>query len=211
MKATAKKRKNGVYRGILILMMVVLLATGCEQNSPLPPEEDAGNPSVGLEDGFQSSNGCDDSPRYLCAYRSDKTEFNIDDVTLVFYYGGYYYNGVEYELENLYDFPYFDLYFSDGGGERYFVKRVEENFVSEKYNIHFTYDENWNVVERTFNHSEVITIPKEIFKDESGRIYFAVYSANVREAAPRFRSIASIGIFYKVIGEKVVLSSNEIK
>ena len=191
MNATTKKRKNGVYRVFLILMMVVLLATGCEQNSPLPPEESAGTLSVGLEDGFQSSNG-DESPRYLCAYRSDKTEFDIDDVTLAFYYGGYYYNGAEYELENLSDFPYFDLYFSDDGGERYFVKRVEENFVSEKYNINFTYDENRSVIKRTFNHSEVIRI-------------------NAKEAEPRFRCIASIGVFYKVIGEKVVLSNKEIK
>ena len=210
MKATAKKRKNGVYRVILSLMMVVLLATGCEQNSPLPPEENGDNPSVGLEDGFQSSYG-DDALPYFCAYRSDKTVFDIDAVTLDFYYGGSYYSNLEHYLETVANIPSFDVYLSNRKHVSILVKHVEENFVSEKYRCKLIYDENWNFIEKQFNYSETITIPKEIFTEESGVICFSISGANVRETEPQIRSLTWIDIQYEVMDDKVVLSSQRVE
>ena len=179
------------------------LLCGMRQPTPIAREEN------GLEDGFKPSN-CAEAPSLYCAYKSDKTEFPIDDVTLDFYYGGYYYQGVEYELENTHDIPSFELYFQDDYGGKFFIKRVEENFVSEKYSCDIVYDENWYVTEVKFNHSETITIPQEIFTEESGIIYFSVFGTNQREPEPQNKVITGIGFYYKVVGEKVQLSKQPI-
>ena len=137
MKLTVAKRTRSICRVLLILMIFSLFVTGCGQNIDTNPDNDGGDPNTNvvtvLENGFKLSNDADETPIFYCAYRSDKTEFNINDVTLDFYYGGYYYQGAEYELENAHDFPSFELYFTDNEGNKFFVKRVEENFVSDKY------------------------------------------------------------------------------
>ena len=164
--------------------------------------------SVGavLESGFKKSDDCE-TPLFHCAYRSDKTEFDIDDVTLDFYYGGWFTNlGIEYDLQ-LYNFPMFDIYFTNDAHDRCFVKRVEENLVSEKYRCKFIDDDDWNATEIIFNHSESITIPREIFTENEGVIYFAIYSKNANHTVPEVEWIAGKAIFYKIIGEKVILSN----
>ena len=167
------------------------------------------NAGAVLENGFKPSN-FDESPIFHCAYKSDKTHFDIDDVTLDFFYGGYYYQGVEHQLENMHDFPYFELYFEIDGGEELLIKRVEENFISEEYSCDFVYDENWYITEIKYNHSETITIPKEIFTEDNGLIYFAIYGENVKEPEQQTKFITGIGMYYKVIGEQVVLSRQPV-
>ena len=61
-----------------------------------------------------------------------------------------------------------------------------------------------------FNHSETITIPQEIFTEESGIIYFSVFGTNQREPEPQNKVITGIGFYYKVVGEKVQLSKQPI-
>ena len=115
MKLTVAKRTRSICRVLLILMIFSLFVTGCGQNIDTNPDNDGGDPNTNvvtvLENGFKPSNDADETPIFYCAYRSDKTEFNINDVTLDFYYGGYYYQGAEYELENAHDFPSFELLF----------------------------------------------------------------------------------------------------
>ena len=160
-----------------------------------------------LESGFKPSDDACEIPLFYCAYRSDKTEFDIDDVTLDFYYGGWFTNlGIEYDLQ-LYNFPMFDIYFTNDAHDRCFVKRVEENLVSEKYRCKFIDDDDWNATEIIFNHSESITIPREIFTENEGVIYFAIYSKNANHTVPEVEWIAGKAIFYKIIGEKVILSN----
>ena len=207
MKVTTNRQKKGVFRLFLLLMMTALLLTGCEQNPSPPPEENGGTPSVGVEDGFYSHG--DDALPYYCAYRSDKTVFDIDAVTLDFYYGGRYYSNLEHYLETVASIPSFDIYLSDRKHVKILVKHVEENFVSEKYRCELISDENWNFIEKKFNYSESITIPKEIFTEESGVIYFTIFGANVRETEPQMKSLTWIDIQYKVMDDKVVLTSNK--
>ena len=211
MKLTVAKRTRSICRVLLILMIFSLFVTGCGQNIDTNPDNDGGDPNTNvvtvLENGFKPSNDADETPIFYCAYRSDKTEFNINDVTLDFYYGGYYYQGAEYELENAHDFPSFELYFTDNEGNKFLVKRVEENFVSDKYSCDLIYDNDWNVINVDFNHSEAVTIPKEIFTEDVGLIYFSIYSENAKELESQTKVIAGIGIYYKVIGEQVVLSN----
>ena len=160
-----------------------------------------------LESGFKRSDDACEIPLFLCAYRSDKTEFDIDDVTLDFYYGGWYSDlGIDYDLQQ-HNFPMFDIYFTNDAHDRCFVKRVEENLVSEKYRCKFIDDDNSDATEIIFNHSESITIPREIFTENEGLIYFAIFSQNANYTDSEVERIAGIGIRYKVIGERVVLSN----
>ena len=94
MKQTIKKRKRSVLRVLLLLSILLLLFSGCEQPAQ-NPDGDASSDGVGLEYGFDSGAGCEDSPPFYSAYRSDVNEFDINAVTLEFCYGGYYPLGSE--------------------------------------------------------------------------------------------------------------------
>ena len=207
---------------ILIILTLFASVTGCDfvtnfinkdnsnsaNNTSDKTDADA-NQKTGLESGFSVSNGCESSSFYG-AYKSDKTEFDIDDVTLDFYYGVYFLGSEEYEREHGYSFPSFDLYFVDRKGEnKFFIRHVEENFISEKYRCELLYDENWNVTKIKYNYFETLTVPKEMFTKEVGMIYFSVFSANVRDYPPEYRAIAGAKVFYKMSGNKVILTDSE--
>ena len=207
---------------VLIILTLFASVTGCDfvtnfinkdnsnsaNNTSDKTDADA-NKKTGLESGFSVSNGCESSSFYG-AYKSDKTEFDIDDVTLDFYYGVDFYGSEEYARETTYNFPSFDLYFVDRKGEnKIFIRHVEENFISEKYRCELVYDENWNVTKIKCNYFETLTVPKEMFTKEVGMIYFSVFSANVRDYPPEYRAIAGAKVFYKMSGNKVILTDNE--
>lgn len=199
----------------LILVMLILFVTGCGQNIDTNPDSDSKEPdtNVGtvLENGFKPSNGVTEAPADYCAYKSDINEFNIDDVTLEFFFGGHYPSGVEHELSYGRNYPTFELYFVDEEGNRYFVKRIEENFVSDKYSCEVVYDENWYITEIRYNHSEQITIPPEVFTKENGQIWFEIHSANANDIEPEVKRITGISIFYQVSNGRVILSNQELK
>ena len=89
------------------LMVVILLLTSTLTLAS------CGN--KGLEAGFYyTSIGNDDAPypMFRCAYKSDKTEFDINDVTLTFYYGGLYSLYLQEERSSI-SYPGYELYFSN--------------------------------------------------------------------------------------------------
>ncbi|MBQ9760219.1 MAG: hypothetical protein IJW16_02595, partial [Clostridia bacterium] len=49
---------------------------------------------------------------------------------------------------------------------KYFIRRVEENLVSEKYRMTYVRDQEKQHATRSYNHSEVLTMPKEVFMIE---------------------------------------------
>lgn len=171
---------------------------------------------IGLEKGLKFNVPDDPSevppspPARYCAYKSNKTEFDMDDVTLFFFFGGYYKSGVEYEIKHS-SFPTFELYFGDDYGRKFLVKQIEENFVSQKYSCDVIYDQNHYITEIVFNHSEKITIPKEIFTEETGKIYFLISGKNEVQNNASEIIITSTYVFYKKVGEKVVLSTEPIE
>ena len=166
--------------------------------------------AIGIDSGFITSNG-EEINFFQAAYRSDKTIFDIEDVTLTFYYGGDYDNDIEDIRENIYNIPSFDIYFTDEYGNEILVKTVEENFVSDKYNLDVIYG-NWYRTEFIFNHSESITIPKEMFTEESGVIYFSIKGTNILEPNPTYGWIAGEAIFYKKICcDKIFLSGKPFR
>ena len=205
--------RNVYFKAVSVLLFFAVImsffATGCEFpfKDGTPDTDKAQNMGEtqpkSLESGFYAYYDCGGSPAFHCAYKSDKTEFDIDNVTLDFYYGVEYLFTEEDERETI-DIPSFDLYFTDWKGtKRIFIRHVEENLISEKYRCHIAWDEDSKI---TYNHCETHTIPREMFTGESDFIYFAVFGTDVREYEPEYRCRMSATMYYKVIDERVVLS-----
>lgn len=159
-----------------------------------------------LEYGFYYSNNAP-LPSDFCAYKSDTNEFEMDNVSLTFFYGGLFASDINQELENVRNIPEFDVYFGDADNEPvYTIAHSNENYVSEKYRCDIITDES-QLVKIGFTHSEVITIPKSLFSEEQGVIRFCIRGVNVNEIAPELRLISCIYINYDVTkDEKVILS-----
>lgn len=173
-----------------VMLVVLLISSALTLSS-------CGN--KGIEAGFEGA-GKDMAPLFACAYRSDKSKFEIDDVTLTFYYGGAFETNVERDRIERFSYPTFEIYFVNDEETHILVKRVEENLVSEKYRT-------WigRGSKRFFNHSEEFTIPKELFTKESGMICFYIYGNDVlKNDGPEI--ICSIEIYYNNDDNKITLS-----
>ena len=211
MELNSTKRINKICKMLLVLIIISVSFTGCMWNNILGTNTQ--NP---LEGGFKFS--APDSPREtppsppprFCAYKSHKSEFNINFVILDFYYGAYYPGGIESELKQGDNFPCFELYFENDDGDRFFVKQVKENYVSEKYGCDVIKKNN-SIIEVKFNHSEKLWIPKKLFTKESGVIYFRIYGENPRHSFPKTQTIASIKIYYQRCGNEVLLSDKKFE
>ena len=233
-----KRIANVLGRCLLLLIIFALFATGCEsldtekasnseneanigeniknnENLESPPntddkkDDDNENTGDGLESGFV---GSEEINGYFIAYRSDRKEFDINDVTLEFSYGGWFIHHPDGTVcQCSQNYPYFDIYFTNEDGGKIFVKRVEENFVSEKYNCKLILDENRDIVDVEFNHSEILTIPKEIFTREKGIIWISFYGEDVSRDPVKYDWFAGNYIHYKVEGDMVYLSTKEFR
>ncbi len=216
MNPNVTKNIKKSYKVLLFMLIVCISFTGCTWNSILDH-----NTSEGLESGFEFSApdippGAHVPPTQLshfCAYKSDKSEFNINFVVLDFYYGGEFSENLESYKKHTQDFPEFELYFGYTSGEKIVVKRVRENFVSEKYRCETVRDERHFVRKVKYNYSEKLRIPKRLFTEENGILIFGLQGINRRYEEPRMEHIASIAIYYKVVGNiltgrRVILSSN---
>lgn len=188
----------------MVICMVFTLF-GCENG-----EENVDN---GLKVGFEVSSGDDPSPSDFCAYSSEVSEFDINDVTLEFFYGGLFNINIEDELNSVRNIPYVELYFDNKEmvGEPYLIRRTTESYISEKYRCEMIVDEDWNMIGIDFNHFEQITIPKELFVGSSGKIYFYIFGNNIREIDNNGRILSSIAIYYRLNNDKIILSGEEIK
>ncbi|MBQ9760358.1 MAG: hypothetical protein IJW16_03295, partial [Clostridia bacterium] len=143
------KRRNLFVRMVLILLILAMPLTSCAQTEPTGQGTEESTEATGIMDGFTVGDG-DESLCITCAYKSDKTVFDIDDVTLTFYYGGDFYDSLELELEKGYNIPWFELYFKDENGKKYFIRRVEENLVSEKYRMTYVRDQEKQHATRSY-------------------------------------------------------------
>lgn len=211
MEQNVTKKVNKIYKVLLILLIVGITLTSCSRNDGV-----GSNTNEGFQKGlnFETIHKPGTTPplpdNRFSACKSDKSEFNIHFVILDFYYGGNFYEDIERELSRD-SYPYFDIYFGDDYGNKYFVKRVNENFVSEKYRCNVIHDEYGHTSEIRFNYSEKLWIPKQVFVEESGLIYFKIYGENQRDDEPIYKCIESMSICYKVVGNKVILSDKDIK
>ena len=140
--------------------------------------------------------------QFHCSYEIDKEEYDINCVTLLFFYGVGLGEDINIELETSVNYPVFELYFMNDENTSILAKHVEENLISEKYG--FTYGPN---NKELYNHSEEFTIPKELFTKENGIIWFYLYGANILESgSPKAKIITSIAIYYTKNGDSITLS-----
>ena len=189
-----KRYKRGLINVLLLLLAACMLFTGCG--------------GKGVESGFKIPAGCLDMPKVYCAYKSEKKVFHIDDVTLDFYYGGIY---NEYDLEHRGEsYPEFELWFWNDSGDKSLIKEVKENFVSEKYRCtDVSGSRNDGYLKLVYNHSEKLTIPKELLVGESGKIHFMIYGEKIAETDQKIELITGATICYEIDGGNVILSPNK--
>ena len=157
---------------ISILLALLILFSACTE----PDGINTGSPGMGMV------------PPVAIRIRGDKTEFDIDNVTLDFSFGSklgtsnwyeiddercpvvcvavYFFN-VKFANHNYFYTPVADYKEIEGW---HFVKDITlENF-EQNYKVEY----RW-VGATKFDHTETLTIPKEIFEDVTGYLCFAVY------------------------------------
>lgn len=201
-----------IKKGICLMVVLILLTTafvfaGCKE------EED-----TGLKVGFEvSTTNGDPSPSDYCAYKSDVSEFDINNATLEFFYGGIFSESIEHERSHGRNIGNVKLYFYNPAlGEfdinvfsdenLYFIKESEEVYTSEAH--------RWkgNLYEE--GEGETVTIPKELFVGERGLIGFMIFGKdeNHRDYPNNeYEYVSGKNIYYKVNGDRVMLSGEEIK
>ena len=169
------------------IMLVVLLLTSALTLTACIEKE-------GLEAGFEWDHA-EIGNRYFCAYKSHKKEFDINDVTLTFYYGGSH--GIE---------DSFGLYFENEKGDVYLIKKIENHNPDD-------YKMEWEGMyeRKVFSHFEVITIPKELFVDDSGYIWFFLGREYIIDSNNNSSKIDTLGggairVDYKKSGDMIILS-----
>ncbi len=187
---------------VSVLVISILIPT---MNSDKPP---IGN--TGLESGFTASSG-EPIPDNWCAYKSATNEFDIDNVTLTFYFGTIMPKEVTDEyienyLENGINIPEFDVYFGDTYcNPLYLIRHSTENFISTEYSCYIEdyYSKEVNII---YNHSETVTIPQELFTRQQGAISFYISGTDINELEPEYKMIACILMNYDIKDGKIVLS-----
>lgn len=149
-------------------------------------------------------------PAAFCSYRSEKRTFDIDDVTLTFYFGGHFnYSEDGYE-HPLYDYPDgYDIFMKNDSGKEIFIRHSTDNFVSEKYYARLIWDkEKKEFIDIEYNYSENITIPKELFSNESGIIYFYLMGDNILYPNNQY-GITGVTIYYIKSDNKILLFADK--
>ena len=198
-------KTHSIYKLLLVLIIISIFCTSCT--------------SIGLEGDFKTFSFGWSNTEYNpfhCTYKAEKTEFSLDDVSIILYYGGEFY---DFEFNDEYGLviPSFDIYAAgdwDSKNQKFdnehLIKHVEEPFISEKYDCEIIRKQFlfWHTTEIIYNHCETITIPRELFIENSGGV-----NINIRGIDPRGNIIRIVGTFfyYKVVGEKVLISGKSFK
>ena len=161
------RKRMGIFRVLLILLIVVLTATGCQ--------------NAKLKKGFDHQ-----LPLIRIGVKSETNTFSIDNVTFDLYYGFYDVNESiddrkRHYGERVYEKIFFAIYIVEADAPSpgaylmdytsiegyHFIKSISEEFAfSEEYG----YIDGGRWKGTAYNHKETFTIPKELFMNEQGRI-----------------------------------------
>ncbi len=147
-------------------------------------------------------------PIYVGKCVIDQDCYDIDNVSPIFYYGGYFSPNIEHENLSGNNIPSFDMFFyafksgfNWDTSIEYKIRHVDENFVSEKYRI----TDAW------FN--ERITIPKELFLHQSGGLCFCIKGTYVGidylgNEVKSYDGILSVYLKYEYIEDNKIILTN---
>ena len=166
-----KYNKYIVVAIIVILIVLSACSMGCEKE-----EED-----IGISSGFYTFICNPTSVRDYAAYKSNISIFPIEEVVLTFSYG--WENVLRREFDEDRDIRSFKIYLfnNDDADNKILIKDISE-YTSNAYSCYIeTRDSNGEILRLNdgvpygiyvFNHSEEITIPKELFTGDNGCIVF---------------------------------------
>lgn len=196
MKAFANKKKRFIIIGaIILLVLVVVVAFMVFLNKNKNSGQDS---NTGLEQGFNIQSSGEEENPLKCAYKSDKNEFDINNVTLDFYFGTTHTNS---QLTSIY--TDYELYFKHEGQEKVLIKKVNESLFDKKYSCHKSTNEKYQ-----FEHSEKVTIPENMFVNDNGKISFTVLTENYYDGKLDSLYVQSIDVYYRKINDRIILSVN---
>ena len=199
---------------ICVLLVAITLLSSCEK-------------STGIEIGF-SGKWFGRLPQVHFGIKSDKTEFDIDDVTLDFSYGngsvsdvGGYIGVYNEETGNTEDWPivsmavyFYNAKYRNTREPRFFedYKSIEGLYFVKEIGID-DYNENYDVKNNIFGskyeHTETLTIPKETFELTTGFVCIGVYEIayNSSKNTYCFAGGSNKGLKYEMLdGGKVKIS-----
>ena len=186
--------KGKMKRKLIILTVIVttlvLIFCGCGEAEEEEPEK------KGLEKGYKAGEG-GLLPRDLCAYRSEVNVFPVNDVTLYYSFGWLY--SIYPPEESV-----VDLYFINLETEDYHYIKTIYDYNTEEYCFTYWNEDGEYVDERFFNHTELLTIPEELFVGKKGTIRLSLRTEE--------RSFGWGGdVHYYRTGDTVFLSETYIK
>ena len=96
----------------------------------------------------------------------------------------------------------FDYSFDYSSSDIFLIKTISrEELFSDEY-----LQSNINGKSASFNHSEMITVPQELFVEESGTIYF-YFRIDRCEGGAQWDSINYIGFDYEFVEDKVIITN----
>ena len=163
---------------MLVLVMLASMLTGCTA--------DIDGEYKGYSNGFNYNDHRLKSS-VMCAARSEKTEFDVDDVTLDFYFGWWERQPSDPSYPGIKSLLGYALYFCNEQIEtktnintedyknipgHYFIKEIPtDEFNSDKYSISMK-----KSIGRVFKQSESFTVPKELFDQKRGTILFSFHT-----------------------------------
>lgn len=141
----------------------------------------------------------------LAGYRASSEGYELDGVSPTFYFGTMY-GDKEYDKQYGRNVSYVELYFENRENE-YFIKKVEDYSADGKYDIALL-KRTERIGEVKYEHSEVITVPRELLVGESGRVKFRVDAKY--EDYDETETIAWVNMYYKIANGRVKIY-NETK
>ena len=175
MKST-KKATCALRRVLLLILILSLALTGCGWG-------DAGIDTFTSPSGWYSVRADAKSPTSI---------FDINDVTLTFYFGQSMSPSLEHQLENSTNLGCAYLYFENDDGDRSFIRKTEDPITSETHRAWYNYDGIW-----TYRHSEVLTIPAELFNKQIGEVRFEVAAVDNRSENKEPGVHTRVRLFYR--------------
>ena len=156
---------------------------------------------------------CDAGRPFLIDLEYEESPYDASDVTLKFSYGVHK-AMIKHGLNDSGRYVYGDahLFFTNvdmagklidySSSDIFLIKTIpREEFFSEKY-----IQSNNNGKSASFNHSEMITVPQELFAEESGTIFFYLHISWPELGEPH-NTIIFIVFYYEIVEDKVIITS----
>lgn len=194
----AKLKKLCLSAGVVAIALSVCCVAGCAQET-----HDGGiNSGFGL--GFEE--------KYYMAYagiKSGNSEFDVNNVALDFSFGARFADDIEEEKQYGLNIEQVKLYFINDEGDEVFMRKTDDNFTYESYRLTFLsepqVDDHMNLV---YAHTESLTIPSQLFYNDSGTIYFEVRGRNLNDGnSTQSEVICGTGVRYYRTGDNIRLAA----